>query len=156
MTICSLPADALTARLNRIREGVAARAESVEERDHGYLLRFPRDPELIRELADVVALESACCPSLSMSLASSAAGVALTIEGPAQAKALIGSALAKPANRTRTGLVAMALGAAPMLLCLAPVGLIGGAAMWLEPLGAVVFVAGALVAFGAWRRRATC
>ncbi len=57
---CSLDANGRTAREGRL-SALAARATRQEQAPRGLELRFPPDPALAAEAAEIAALEAQCC-----------------------------------------------------------------------------------------------
>jgi hypothetical protein len=57
---CSLDAEGSTARENRL-SALAARATEQKQSPRGLVLRFPPDPALAAEAAEIAALEAQCC-----------------------------------------------------------------------------------------------
>lgn len=65
---CSLGAAALAERRARIRRTLARWPCEMAPIPEGWALRFERRDEVVAELAELVALEAACCPFLTLAL----------------------------------------------------------------------------------------
>lgn len=68
--------------------------ESIELED-GYALRFPGEPRWVRDLAELIVYERACCEFLSLELVAEAetGPVWLRLRGPAGTKAFLARSL---------------------------------------------------------------
>ncbi len=91
---CTLTADELPARLDEIR-AVSCEALRSKHRDGTRaVLRFARAPSLRERLAAIVAAEARCCAFMTMTLADEPEAIALTIDVPADAVAILEQLLA--------------------------------------------------------------
>lgn len=76
---CSLGAAAFAERRARIRQALARWLRQAEPVEDGFALRFERTDAVVAELAQLVALESACCPFLGLTLSVEPAGGAVRL-----------------------------------------------------------------------------
>ncbi len=93
---CNLPRDEQVRRAEIYKSGLFSQVQEVRERAGGYSLRFPWQPELIRELGEFLTQESACCSFLDHSVAIPRGKqvVWLHLEGPDEARPLLRQELA--------------------------------------------------------------
>jgi hypothetical protein len=85
---CTLDGDRLARRLAWIAEIGAESLVAREEDGSGHRLRFRDRPSARRRLEGLIAAESECCSSLSLSLAEADGELILSIASPEEARAL--------------------------------------------------------------------
>ena len=160
---CQLSDQAFSNRRRRLASLFRERLETSSFEPDSVRLDFPYDAERVRQLGDLMALESQCCPTLRQELIvdPSAESVSLTLSGPAGAGEAVWAELAGGAETPRAGAARSLAGAGvtgglfATLCCLAPPMLgLGTAASFLAEGLAVGIAAGAAIALAlAWRRR---
>lgn len=79
---CSLGAEDLRRRLERVAAVGAAGLIDREDENGGHVLRFRSDPETRRGLREIVAAEAECCPFLDLELSEGGEEIVLTISAP--------------------------------------------------------------------------
>ena len=65
---CTLTLEALREQRGELLPGLVQRALETRDVEHGVAWQFAARPELLRELADVIAREHACCAVLRFEL----------------------------------------------------------------------------------------
>jgi hypothetical protein len=78
---CSLSPAALAARQAAVSELLRAHHHTRTSIDAGRLLTFPIDPQLERDLRELVALEAECCPFLTLEVAVGESEITLSVTG---------------------------------------------------------------------------
>ena len=77
---CKLDDAERESRVDRFRRDLLPLATSTEVLPDGRAWEFPREPELERQLEELVAFERACCPDLEWELLSVRDGAAIRLE----------------------------------------------------------------------------
>ena len=92
---CQLTEERLRERRVEVRREIVARVVETRELSDGYLLRFPREPEIVDRLARFIEFESVCCPFLTFTLQveANAGSVSLSLTGPEGTKQFLRAGL---------------------------------------------------------------
>lgn len=93
---CTLPDSDQEKRQLELQDQLASGVEERVEIEDGIALRFPSDAKWIRELAELIVFERACCPFLTLELAAEPdqGPVWLKLRGPEGTKAFLRRSLA--------------------------------------------------------------
>ena len=83
---CTLSATELEERQSFLREALMSRTVSVTTAPGSVSFTFPNEPGLEKSLGTLIELERECCSFLTFSLVRDQRRLALTIEGPPQAR----------------------------------------------------------------------
>jgi len=97
---CTLDESDLRQRLDQIAALGADALIAHGETDGTHTLRFRRDDATCRQLRQIVEAESKCCPFLALQVNESAGGLLLTIDAPAEGRA-VADELARSFSATR-------------------------------------------------------
>lgn len=88
--ICSLKGKAFAERKQALQTEVFALADSIQELDAGYRVRFPYDPGFIMKLNEYLIAENECCPFFVFELRlHGQQAIQLSISGPEGTKGMI-------------------------------------------------------------------
>lgn len=88
---CTLTDAGQRERQQKLQQRLLPMVREMVELEDGYALRFPGEPRWVRELAELIVFERACCPFLSLELVAEAeeGPVWLRLRGPGGTKAFL-------------------------------------------------------------------
>src|SRR5690349_3528152 len=88
---CSLTPEEMRERQGSLIPALLSRAVSISPIDEGYRLELKSNPGTLKAIAEMISVESQCCPFLQfdLSVPPSQGDVVLTVSGPAGTRAFL-------------------------------------------------------------------